>query len=188
MPMVRVRATTPWKRLFARVVAAVCVMVTAGGTTTAAEQGAALKPLVAGVWIAGQISPEQVDELKAHGIDAVVDLRPDGEAPDQPSSGVVEAAALGAGVAFSYAPVAGSEIPAAAVDAVSRAILRPGNTVLLYCRSGRRAARAWALAEASRTGGLDAEAIAAAANSAGQPVDNLREQIAARVATRIKLH
>ena len=119
---------------------------------------------------------------------AIIDLRPDDEEAGQPSSQQVGNAAERAGLSFSYAPVEGGGLPEqAAVDAVSRALLHPGTTVVLYCHSGRRAARAWALAEASRDGGLEAEAIEAAAKSAGQPVDDLHEQISARIATRVKL-
>ncbi|MBO9663291.1 TIGR01244 family sulfur transferase [Dokdonella sp.] len=175
------------KWMFAQVVllAAIGLAMPAGAAD--APAAASVRPLVGGVWISGQISPDQIEELKAQGIKAIVDLRPDGEAPEQPPSSAVDAAARSAGLAFSYAPVAGSDIPAAAVDAVSRAIARPDNAVLLYCKSGRRAARTWALAEASRFGGLEAEAIEAVVTSAGQSVDDLKEQIAARVATRPKL-
>lgn len=176
------------RRMFAQAVLLVAIGSAAPvGAADAPPAETSVRPLVGGVWISGQISPGQIDELKAQGIKAIVDLRPDGEAPEQPPSSAIDAAARSAGLAFTYAPVAGSDVPAAAVDAVSRAIARPGNTVLLYCKSGRRAARTWALAEASRFGGLEAEAIEAVVKSAGQSVDDLKEQIATRVATRPKL-
>lgn len=187
--MAKVRAGGRSRRTFVRAAVAACFGLAAQAAGAAGEQAVAMKPvamkpIVEGVWIGGQISPQQVAELKAKGIRAIVDLRPDGEAPDQPTSDAVAAAARAAGLAFSYAPVSGSEVPAAAVDAVSRVSGQPDGAVLLYCRSGRRAARIWSLAEASRPGGLDATAIEAAAASAGQPVDDLAAQIAARVAKR----
>lgn len=176
------------RRRFAKaVLLAAASVATAAGAADAPEQDATLKPLVGGVWISGQITPQQVDQLKSQGIKTIIALRPDGEAPDQPPSSAIDAAARSAGLAFAYAPVAGNDVPAGAVDAVARAIARPDNTVLLYCRSGRRGARAWALAEASRMDGLEAEAIESVAKSAGQPVDDLHDQIAARIATRPKL-
>lgn len=182
------RSVSGTARLLRRVAfAAVALVAVAANAADEGQQGATLTPLVAGVWISGQISPQQVEGFAARGMTAIVDLRPDDEEPGQPSSRQVGAAAERAGLSFAYAPVEGGQPSQAAVDAVSRAILRPDTTVVLYCRSGRRAARAWALAEASRTGGLEAEAIEAAAKSAGQPVDDLREQIAARIATRVKL-
>lgn len=179
------------RRTFVRALVLAAVAAASGmagaSERDAAGQDAALRPLVGGVWISGQITTQQVDELKSQGIKTIVALRPDGEAPEQPASRSIDAAARSAGLAFAYAPVAGSDIPASAVDAVSRAIARPDNTVLLYCRSGSRAARTWALAEASRMGGLEAEAIESVVQSAGQSANDLREQIAARIATRPKL-
>ncbi len=156
-------------------------------STQEAPARAELHPLVAGVWVSGALSPVEVEQLKAQGFTSIVLVRPDGEEPGQASSASIEAAARSAGLGFSYAPIAGKDVPQAAVDAVTRELVRPDSTVLIACRSGRRATRAWALAEASRTGGLEAEAIESVAASAGQPVDDLREQIAARIATRIKL-
>lgn len=180
------RTMSKLKQVFARAVFLLTACVAAASAADAPEQGAAPRPLVAGVWIAGQISPRQVAEFEAQGIKTIVDLRPDGEAADQPASRDVEAAARAAGLGFAYAPVAG-EIPSSAVDAVARAIMRPDKPVLIYCKSGRRAARTWALAEASRKDGLEAEAIESVVKSAGQSVDDLKEQIAARIATRSKL-
>lgn len=148
---------------------------------------ATIHPLVARVWVSGQITPAQIDDLKAQGIRSIVAARPDGEEPGQPSSATVEAAARAAGLDFAYAPVDGDEVPQAAVDAVTRALARRDNPVLIYCRSGHRAARVWALAEASRRDGLEAEAIESVATSVGQPLDDLRGEIAARIATRPKL-
>lgn len=175
------------RRILAASVATVLFVATAHAQDDSAVPPAKLTPLVGGVWISGQLLPQQVEELAARGMTAIVDLRPDDEEPGQPSLQQVSAAASRAGLAFSYAPVAGRSPPQSAVDAVSRALLRPDTTVVLYCRSGARAARTWALAEASRSGGLEAEAIEAAAKSAGQPVDDLRDQILARIATRVKL-
>jgi len=150
----------------------------------AASEPSTLHPLMRGVWISGQITPAQVAALKAHGIERIVALRPDGEEPGQPTSAAVEAAARSAGIAFAYSPVPGKDVPQAAVDAVSRALAHTDEPVVIYCKSGHRATRTWALAEASRADGLEAEAIESVAASAGHTVEDLREQIAARIATR----
>jgi len=158
--------------------------LSAWAAEAAPSEPSTLHPLMRGVWISGQIAPAQVAALKAHGIERIVALRPDGEEPGQPTSAAVEAAARSAGIAFAYSPVPGKDVPQAAVDAVSRALAHPDEPVVIYCRSGHRATRTWALAEASREGGLEADAIESVAASAGQPVEDLREQIAARIATR----
>jgi len=142
------------------------------------------KPLVAGVWISEQVAPAQLPELASEGFKAVVDLRPNGEMAGQPSSDEVSEAAKRAGLAFSYVPVAHGDIAADSVAALDRALSASGRPVLLYCRSGRRAARTWALVEASRSGGLDADAIEAAVRSAGQSADDLKQDISRRIAAR----
>jgi uncharacterized protein (TIGR01244 family) len=76
------------------------------------------------------------------------------------------------------------EIPEQAVTRLREALDRQQGPVLLYCRSGKRAARTWALAEASRPNGLPAEAIVAAVRGAGQEADDLRPRIDAAVAAR----
>jgi uncharacterized protein (TIGR01244 family) len=76
-------------------------------------------------------------------------------------------------------------MPDAVADDLAAALsATDAGPVLLYCRSGRRAARAWALAEASRRGGLTAEEIESAVRNVGQPVDDLRDRIRGRVAAR----
>lgn len=135
--------------------------------------------------VAGQVTPEQLAELKARGYTTIIALRPDGEGPGQPSAAQVQAAAQSNGMAFAYVPVtAGAAIPESAVAALGQAIGDNPGKVLLYCRSGSRAARTWGLVEASRHGGADADAILAAVKGSGQSADDLREAIARRVALR----
>jgi uncharacterized protein (TIGR01244 family) len=145
------------------------------------------RQLADGIWVSEQVTPEQLPAFKARDIKAVIDLRPDGEVPDQPSSNVMADAAAKAGLQFAYIPVAHSDAPpAAAVDALVQSLAKLDKPVLLYCRSGRRAVRTWALAEASRAGGLDTAAIEEAAKAAGQTTDGLHDMITARVAARAK--
>ena len=57
------------------------------------------------VAVSGQIQPEDVSALADLGFKAIVCNRPDGEAADQPSFGVIEAAAREAGLAAAFIPV-----------------------------------------------------------------------------------
>lgn len=157
--------------------------------TPPSQQGSVLaKPLAGSVWVTEQINETQLSEIKARGFRTVVDLRPDGEAADQPSSTVVARAAQASGLGFSYIPVPHGDIPPTAVDVLDQALAQSDKPLLLYCRSGRRAVRTWALAEASRPGGLDAAAIQSAVRTAGQSADDLSAQIAARVVARAMNH
>jgi uncharacterized protein (TIGR01244 family) len=142
------------------------------------------RPLAHGVWISEQIGPEQLAGLKSQGFRAVVDLRPDNEAAGQPPASAMGEAAAKLGLRFDYVPVTHGDVPPGAVDALGKALAAGQTPVLLYCRSGRRAARTWALAEASRPGGLDARAILNAVRQAGQDAGDLADPIASRIAAR----
>ncbi len=135
--------------------------------------------------VAGQVTPDQLAELKARGFTTIVALRPDGEGPDQPTAAQMEAAARSHGLAFAYVPItAGAAIPDTAVASLSKAIADQPGKVLLYCRSGSRAARTWALAEASRPGGAQANTILDAVKASGQSAEDLRDAISKRVLAR----
>jgi len=119
-------------------------------------------------------------------IAVIVDLRPDGEVAGQPSSQDMEAEARQQGLRFRYIPVPHGEIPDAAVGQLKATLDEPHGEVLLYCRSGKRAARTWALAEAARADGLSSVAILAAVQDAGQDAGDLQARIERAVKARRK--
>lgn len=150
----------------------------------AASASASVHALADGVWVTAQITPGQVASLGRQDFAALVDLRPDGEVAGQPASAEIAKAATARGMRFHYIPVPHGAIPATAVSDLEQVLSRAKRPVLLYCHSGRRAARTWALAEASRAGGLSASAIQSAVRDAGQSADDLQAQIVARIAVR----
>jgi uncharacterized protein (TIGR01244 family) len=98
--------------------------------------------------VSGQIAPDDVPELRDHGVTMIVNNRPDGEDPGQPLGADIEAAAKEAGIEYRYVPIARGIGPAD-VDAMQEAIRDCGDgKLLLYCRSGNRSALAWAVARA----------------------------------------
>jgi uncharacterized protein (TIGR01244 family) len=141
-------------------------------------------PLVEGVWVSEQVLPDDVAALKQKGFRSIIDLRPDGEQQGQPGSAEINAAAAANDLTFAYVPVPHGAIPDSQVDSLALSLAAVERPVILYCRSGRRAARTWALSEASRPGGLDAEAIRLALDSAGQPSGDLDPAIATRISRR----
>lgn len=145
---------------------------------------AQLHPLVDGIWISEQVQPEQLAALKLQGIRSIIDLRPDGEQQGQASSTEINAAADSNGLTFAYIPVPHGDIPDSQVDSLAMSLGIVEKPVVLYCRSGRRAARTWALSEASRPGGLSADAIRKALVSAGQESQDLDPVIESRISAR----
>jgi sulfide:quinone oxidoreductase len=110
--------------------------------------------------VAPQIALEDFAQLASAGYRHIINNRPDGESPDQPSSAVIEVAAKQAGLTYVHAPFVGQ--PTA--DAV-KAALSASSKTLAFCRSGTRSVTAWAIAEASQ--GEEAQYIVEAAQDAG---------------------
>ena len=98
--------------------------------------------------VSGQIAPDDIAELRDHGVTMIVNNRPDGEDAGQPLGADVEAAAKEAGIEYRHVPIVRGIGPAD-VDAIQEAIRDCGDgKLLLYCRSGNRSALAWAVARA----------------------------------------
>ena len=131
---------------------------------------AVVRPLVPGVFVAGQIDTNDIAEAVAQGVRRIVNNRPDQEEPGQPSSAGLEAAARAAGMDYIHAPTRG--LPDASVIAAVEAALADGVPVLLFCKSGMRSAAAWALAS-SRSGALSRDQILDATASAGYDLSGL---------------
>jgi uncharacterized protein (TIGR01244 family) len=143
-----------------------------------------LQAIVDGVYLTSQVRPEDMLGLNDSNIDTIVDIRPDGEEPNQPSSAQIAAAASKLSIKFHYIPVPHENIPDNAVTALNGVLAnKPGPTVL-YCRTGRRAIRLFALVQASLPNGPDTNAILAMARNAGFSAEDIKEEIARRIAHR----
>lgn len=116
-----------------------------------------------------QLTVGDVDEAAAAGIRLIVNNRPDGEEPGQPSSAQIEAATRAAGLDYRHIPIAAG-FPPERVEAMARALEQ--GPVLAFCRSGTRSTYLWALARAER-GAPAAESVAAAA-AAGYDLGPIR--------------
>ena len=57
------------------------------------------------VSVSPQISPEDIPTIKAAGFTTIVNNRPDGEAPDQPTSDTIRKAAQAAGLVYHHIPL-----------------------------------------------------------------------------------
>ena len=117
-----------------------------------------------------QLHAGDLDEAVAQGVRLIVNNRPDGEEPGQPSSAEIEAAARDAGLDYRHIPIAGGFAPEQ-VEAMAEALEQ--GPVLAFCRSGTRSTFLWALARAAR--GAPAEESVAAAAAAGYDLGPIRE-------------
>lgn len=132
---------------------------------------ARIRHLSGPVWVSGQVEPEQLQDIADAGFAWLVNHRPDGEEPLQPSGGDVRRAAESAGLTVVEAPVRG--LPdETAIRATAAVLVEAGDAkVLMFCRSGMRSAAAWALA--SRAAGAEPDALRAAAAKAGYDLARL---------------
>ena len=145
------------------------------------------KKLGEAVFVRGQISLDDIPNIKKDGYSTLIDLRPDGEASDQPPAADVARVAQANRLKFNYIPVSPGKISEDAVNELARVLETAEQPVLLYCRSGSRGARTWALAEASRLNGLDAERIALIVRETGYLIDDIKPAIEAKVFARSKV-
>lgn len=97
--------------------------------------------------VSPQISPQDVAAAAAQGFTLLINNRPDGEAPDQPDSATMAAAAEAAGLDYLYNPVRGGPGPEQ-VAAQAKAVAGAKGPVLAYCRSGTRSIVTWSLGQA----------------------------------------
>ena len=98
--------------------------------------------------VAPQIAVDDIAAAADQGFVLVINNRPDGEAPDQPSSARMAAAAQAAGVAYLHIPVRGGPTPEQ-VEAVRAAVAGADGPVLAFCRSGTRSIVTWSLGQAA---------------------------------------
>ncbi|SHH55574.1 TIGR01244 family sulfur transferase [Massilia sp. CF038] len=159
----------------------------AAAATDALRTRAGLHPLTESISVSEQLTVRQLKSVRQSGYATVIDLRPDGEAVGQPDAATMRKVAAANQLAFVYVPVPHGAIPDTAVEALGQALANSPRPILLYCRSGRRAARTWSLAEASRSGGPEAAQILAAVKASGQSADDLAGAIGQRVAQRASL-
>ena len=107
------------------------------------------RPLDDTIAVAGQIQPADVAEAAAAGYRLIVNNRPEGEEPGQPTGTEIAAAAQAASLAYVAIPVDHSGFGEAQVTAMREALAGAEGPVLAFCRSGTRSTFLWALARAS---------------------------------------
>lgn len=145
-----------WRRLNGRAAVAVlgcglyCVALPAAAQESSEKMPAASGSTVPAyvqlndhVAVAGQIQPHDMAAIAAAGYRLIVNNRPDGEAPDQPSSAVLQAAAQAAGLEYHYYPLNAFNYPGDDVPTMSALFDDPAKPVFAFCRSGTRSTNLW---------------------------------------------
>jgi uncharacterized protein (TIGR01244 family) len=120
-------------------------------------------PVTSDFFISGQITPDQVQAFADQGFTALINNRPDGEEPGQPSSAMIEAAARAAGLDYLHAPMQGAQIRKDDITRIHQMTRQASGKVLGFCRSGARSMLGWALAQSQDRPADDVIALARAA-------------------------
>lgn len=110
--------------------------------TSSSQPAKEHETLAAGVTVSGQLDESGLSRLAQAGVGAVINNRPDGEAPDQVPSETLQRHAARLGLAYHHMPIASEADDLAVGTAMREAAARHGR-VHLFCRTGRRSARAW---------------------------------------------
>ena len=96
-------------------------------------------------FVAGQISPENVQVLANNGFSTVICIRPDGEGWQQPKFSEIEVAAKACGLDAHYLPIGGG-IPPEHAKKMKTIMSNAKGKVLGYCASGNRATMLYQMA------------------------------------------
>ena len=132
------------------------------------------KPLTDQLSVTAQLAVADLAQAAAQGFRGIINNRPDGEAPDQPRSDELAAAAARHGLAYRYIPVVPGQLQEAQVDAFAEALGELPGPLLAFCRTGTRSTTLWALQAARRQ---DADTVLRAAASAGYDLSALRPRL-----------
>ena len=119
-------------------------------TDTGNAAAFAAESIEPGYAVRGQIALADLSAIAAAGYRTVINNRPDGEEPGQPTSAELAREARRLGLAYYHVPVAPAGASEADARALATALGQSPRPVLAFCRSGRRAAAIKAMADGLR--------------------------------------
>ncbi|MBU3077085.1 TIGR01244 family sulfur transferase [Sphingomonas quercus] len=123
------------------------------------------------VFVSRQITVADVEEAKRLGVTLIINNRPDGEEPGQPTAAEIGAAAKAAGIDYRTVPVDHSGFRPEQVAAMGEALDGASGPVLAFCRSGMRSTALWALSQRGK--GADGAALMSSARNAGYDLSSI---------------
>lgn len=133
------------------------------------------KPVSAELSVSSQLYPADIGAAAHAGFRAIVNNRPDGEEPGQPTSAELATCAARAGLHYAHVPVVPGSIDGDDVKAFAQELTNAQKPTLAFCRTGTRSATLWALSQAGK---MSAEEILAATSKAGYDLATLKSRLA----------
>ena len=129
--------------------------------------------------VSPQLTLDGVDFAAARGVAMIINNRPDGEEPGQPTSAALAARAHAANIAYRHIPVVPGQIGDEAIAQFAAARAEATGPILAFCRTGTRSATLWGLTE---SGQRTPAAILATAHAAGYDLSAIAARLAAATA------
>ncbi|XQW83884.1 TIGR01244 family sulfur transferase [Thalassotalea piscium] len=104
------------------------------------------------VYIADQVNTSDIETLKALGIHAVINNRPDNEEVGQPLSDELSKSMKASGIEYAYLPITPCVYTETNIEEFSVLFNAMKKPILLFCRTGNRAVNLWALSQMNKYG------------------------------------
>ncbi len=133
-----------------------------------------IRTLTPNLSVSGQITSEDVAELKAMGFKAIVGNRPDGEEAGQSDWADIASAAEKAGLATAFIPITPGSLRDEQALEFRKAVTGFDKPVLAFCRTGTRSAQLWAIAARDR---LSSDEVIRMAATAGYDLGAMRDRL-----------
>jgi sulfide:quinone oxidoreductase len=121
--------------------------------------------------VSSQLALTDLTAAADQGIRSIINNRPDGEAPDQPTSAEIETAAAALGLGYRHIPIVPGQIHDKDIADFRVALAELEGPVLAFCRTGTRSASLWALSSAAEVASSD---LLSAARAAGYDLTTLK--------------
>ncbi|RUM96763.1 TIGR01244 family phosphatase [Pseudaminobacter arsenicus] len=106
-----------------------------------------MKQVTDKLYIAPQLTADDIRAAKAEGFAAIVNNRPDGEEAGQPNSSENRRVAEMEGLGYTYLPVVPGQITEGQVADFQASLAQASGPVLAHCRTGARSATLYAIGE-----------------------------------------
>ena len=95
------------------------------------------------VAVSGQIRPDVVPQIAEAGYKVLINNRPDGEEPGQPSNADIAVAAEQAGLEYHHLPVTAMDFPGSGIEQMADFFDDEQRPVFAFCRTGTRCTNLW---------------------------------------------
>lgn len=99
------------------------------------------------LYVASQLSADDIRQARSKGFAAIINNRPDREEPGQPTAAENRVVAESEGLGYSHIPVVPGQLDENQVRAFQQALSEAGGPVLAHCKTGTRAALLYVIGE-----------------------------------------